>query len=153
MMDEPESGLRIVWDERKARSNLRKHKVSFEEAESVFADPLSITKPDPDHSTTQNRFLTLGLSFKHRQYSSVIRLSATQDALYLSVLFPFRAGHPPLRIPWNEISFAQTTLLWNRYVVLTLGDEEQIPMRISQRMARNLGITDRFLADNAYIGR
>ena len=87
------------------------------------------------------------------QYSSVIRLSATQDALYLSVLFPFRAGHPPLRIPWNEISFAQTTLLWNRYVVLTLGDEEQIPMRISQRMARNLGITDRFLADNAYIGR
>ena len=66
MMDEPESGLRIVWDERKARSNLRKHKVSFEEAESVFADPLSITKPDPDHSTTPNRFLTLGLSFKHR---------------------------------------------------------------------------------------
>jgi uncharacterized DUF497 family protein len=68
MMDEPESGLRIVWDEQKARSNLRKHKVSFEEAESVFADPLSITKPDPDHSTTQNRFLTLGLSFKTGSY-------------------------------------------------------------------------------------
>ena len=65
-MDEPESSLKIVWDERKARSNLRKHKVSFKEAESVFYDPLSTTKPDPDHSTTENRFLTLGLSSKNR---------------------------------------------------------------------------------------
>ena len=65
-MDEPESDLKIAWDEGKARSNLRKHKVSFEEAESVFDDPLSTTKPDPDHSSTENRFLTLRLSFKHR---------------------------------------------------------------------------------------
>lgn len=65
-MDESKRELPIRWDPRKARSNLRKHKVSFEEAASVFDDPLSTTKPDPDHSVTENRFLTLGVSFNHR---------------------------------------------------------------------------------------
>lgn len=65
-MDEAEPKLKIRWDPRKARSNFRKHKVSFEEAVSVFNDPLSTTKPDPDHSVTENRFLTLGVSFNHR---------------------------------------------------------------------------------------
>lgn len=60
----PEPNLR--WDPRKARINLRKHKVSFEEAATVFADRLSVTKPDPDHSISENRFLTIGLSFEHR---------------------------------------------------------------------------------------
>jgi hypothetical protein len=63
----PESlpDLKIVWDLRKARPNLRKHKVSFEEAATVFDDLFSVTKPDPDHSVAENRFLTLGLSCKH----------------------------------------------------------------------------------------
>ncbi|MGA2850685.1 MAG: BrnT family toxin [Terracidiphilus sp.] len=56
----------IVWDLRKARSNLGKHKVSFEEAATALEDPLSTTKPDPDHSISESRFLTLGLSFRHR---------------------------------------------------------------------------------------
>lgn len=77
-------------------------------------------------------------------YSSVIRLCAAQDALYLSVLAPFRIGHPPLRIPWEEIRFTRTEYWRRRYVVLTLGAQEQIPFRISERMARNLGILDRF---------
>lgn len=76
-------------------------------------------------------------------YSSVIRLTAASDVLYASVLFPFRIGHPPLRIPWNEIRFGQARRFMSTYVVLTLGNEEQIPMRISVRMARNLGILDR----------
>jgi hypothetical protein len=76
-------------------------------------------------------------------YSSVIRLTAAGDALSASVLFPFRIGHPPLRIPWNEIRFGQGRRFMSTYVVLTLGSEEQIPMRISLRMARNLGILDR----------
>jgi uncharacterized DUF497 family protein len=58
--------LRVLWDPRKAKANLRKHRVSFEESATVFNDPLSITKPDPDHSVGENRFLTLELSFKHR---------------------------------------------------------------------------------------
>ncbi len=77
-------------------------------------------------------------------YGSIVRMIASDDALYLSVLLPFRAGHPPLRIPWNEIQFSRTKYFWRRYVVLTLGLQEQIPLRISERMARNLGIPERF---------
>ncbi|MGA2906947.1 MAG: hypothetical protein ABSE36_04550 [Terracidiphilus sp.] len=76
-------------------------------------------------------------------YSSVIRLIAASDGLYASVSFPFRIGHPPLRIPWVEIQMRKTMFLWRRLVLLTLGNEEQIPMRISERMTRNLGILDR----------
>ena len=76
-------------------------------------------------------------------YSSVIRMIAAEDALYLSVLFLFRVGHPPLCIPWDEIQFGRTRFLFRRYVVLTLGKTERIPMRISERMARNLGILNR----------
>ena len=50
------------WDEKKARANVRKQKVTFEEAETVFDDPLSITIPDPDHSASERRLLILGQS-------------------------------------------------------------------------------------------
>ncbi|MGA3343927.1 MAG: hypothetical protein ABSC76_03570 [Terracidiphilus sp.] len=80
------------------------------------------------------------------RYSSIIRIAATGDALYLSILFPFRIGHPPLSIPWNEVQFGRTRFLWRRYVLLTLGEQERIPMRISERMARKLGILDRLPA-------
>jgi uncharacterized DUF497 family protein len=50
------------WDERKAAANLRKHKVSFTEAVSVFYDPLSATGDDPDHSIDERRFVTFGIS-------------------------------------------------------------------------------------------
>ncbi len=76
-------------------------------------------------------------------YSGVIRLTAAGDALYASVLFLFRIGHPPLRIPWNEIEFGREKRVWRNFVVLTLGNQEHIPVRISERMARNLGILDR----------
>jgi hypothetical protein len=75
-------------------------------------------------------------------------MTAAQDALYLSVLFLFRAGHPPLRIPWSEIRFGETTFFWKTYIELTLGNEEQIPMRISRRMARKFGIPERFTIDS-----
>jgi len=77
-------------------------------------------------------------------YSSVIRLVAAEDALYASVLPPFRIGHPPLRIPWDEIQFSRTKYLWLNLIQLTLGNEEKIPMRISLRLARHLGLLDRF---------
>lgn len=76
-------------------------------------------------------------------YGGVVRLAAASDALYASVIFLFRVGHPPLRIPWDEIRFSRTVRFFFPYVVLTLGNQEQIPMRIPQRMARNLGILDR----------
>jgi hypothetical protein len=76
-------------------------------------------------------------------YSSIIRMTAAEDALYLSVLFFLRIGHPPLCIPWKEIQFCRMKFFWREHVVLTLGEQERIPMRISERMARNLGIIER----------
>jgi uncharacterized DUF497 family protein len=58
--------LRFQWDPRKAAANLRKHRVSFEEAATAFADPLSLTIPDPDHSAGEARALLLGLSERGR---------------------------------------------------------------------------------------
>ncbi len=54
--------MNLEWDQRKAKSNLRKHGVSFHEGASVLADPLSITYHDPDHSVPEQRFVTVGLS-------------------------------------------------------------------------------------------
>jgi uncharacterized DUF497 family protein len=50
------------WDRHKAEANLRRHGVSFEEAQTVFTDPLSITLPDPDHSEDEERFIDIGMS-------------------------------------------------------------------------------------------
>jgi uncharacterized protein len=56
-------GLRFEWDNTKARSNLSKHSISFEEASTVFGDPNSITITDPVHSLSEDRFVILGLSY------------------------------------------------------------------------------------------
>ncbi len=56
--------MRIVfeWDPAKAKKNIQKHQVSFNEAATVFGDPMSMTFYDPDHSIDENRFITVGLS-------------------------------------------------------------------------------------------
>ena len=56
------TNVRFEWDEAKNRSNRRKHGVAFEEAASVFLDPLARTYPDPDHSTTEPQEITIGYS-------------------------------------------------------------------------------------------
>jgi uncharacterized DUF497 family protein len=58
--------LEFEWDEDKARKNLKKHGVSFEEASTIFGDPLSLTIPDPQHSEEEDRFVTLGESNRKR---------------------------------------------------------------------------------------
>jgi uncharacterized DUF497 family protein len=58
--------LLFEWDPNKAASNLRKHGIRFEEALTVFADPLSLSVPDPDHSLREQRFLLLGRSADDR---------------------------------------------------------------------------------------
>jgi uncharacterized protein len=57
---------RFSWDANKARSNERKHGVSFEEAQTVFFDEEALFMADPDHSADEERFLLLGLSAKLR---------------------------------------------------------------------------------------
>lgn len=55
--------LIFEWDLRKARLNLAKHGVAFEEASTVFGDSLSLTIPDPEYSLTEKRFVTMGRAF------------------------------------------------------------------------------------------
>jgi len=54
------------WDPQKARLNLHKHAVSFDEAATVFNDPLSRTFDDPDHSINEQRFIIIGHSNQNR---------------------------------------------------------------------------------------
>ena len=56
----------ITWREDKARLNLKEHRVSFNEAMTVFNDPLAFTEPDRKHSHGEERFTTVGQSTKNR---------------------------------------------------------------------------------------
>ena len=51
----------FVWDLRKARNNIRKHKVSFERAATIFRDPNLLSIPDEEHSGSEERWITMGL--------------------------------------------------------------------------------------------
>jgi hypothetical protein len=79
--------LRFAWDSGKAQANVRRHGVDFNEASSAFADPLSLTIPDPEHSVGEERFLLLGLSSRgrllvvsHVERGAVIRLVSARLA-------------------------------------------------------------------------
>jgi uncharacterized DUF497 family protein len=54
----------IVWDPKKARSNKAKHGIDFDEATSVFRDPLLLVMPDPKHSQDEERWIALGKSIR-----------------------------------------------------------------------------------------
>ena len=58
--------LEFEWNPDKAASNAAKHGVSFEEAATVFGDPLSLTVYDPDHSQDEDRYITMGSSVDNR---------------------------------------------------------------------------------------
>ncbi len=59
-------GLSFEWDETKARENLSKHRVSFEECSTIFGDPWSLTIRDPVHSIDEDRLISIGLSNRGR---------------------------------------------------------------------------------------
>jgi uncharacterized protein len=59
-------GLTFEWDANKARENLQKHGVSFEEATTVFGDPLSLTIDDPIHSAEEERSIIIRRSYRRR---------------------------------------------------------------------------------------
>jgi uncharacterized DUF497 family protein len=56
----------VEWDLNKARQNIKKHGVSFDEAATVFTDPLSLTIDDPLHSDTEERLIIVGESARRR---------------------------------------------------------------------------------------
>jgi uncharacterized protein len=75
------------WDNQKAQLNWRKHRISFEEASTVFSDPLAITFPDPDHSEKEERWVIIGMSMFgrtlmviHLERAAVIRIISARRA-------------------------------------------------------------------------
>ncbi len=58
--------MRIEWDAQKARTNAKKHAVTFEEAATALRDPMAATGADPDHSITEERYITFGISQQGR---------------------------------------------------------------------------------------
>jgi hypothetical protein len=58
--------MHFEWDPKKARSNFKKHKISFEEAATALSDPLAATGVDPDHSSDEFRYITFGFSERGR---------------------------------------------------------------------------------------
>jgi len=79
--------LNFEWDDKKAKSNLIKHKISFEEASTAFGDDLSITIEDPLHSDNENRLILIGKSNNnktlivvHIEQTDSIRLISARKA-------------------------------------------------------------------------
>jgi len=81
--------LRFEWDEQKNLANIAKHKVSFEEAQTVFQDVNARVIDDPDHSDDEDRFIIMGISNKlrilvvchcYRESDAVIRIISARKA-------------------------------------------------------------------------
>lgn len=79
--------MRFEWDSAKAAGNLAKHGISFDQASTVFGDPLAVTIDDPDHSADEDRFLTTGFSsaqrllvVSHVYRGGAIRIIMARDA-------------------------------------------------------------------------
>jgi uncharacterized DUF497 family protein len=71
--------LEFEWDPAKAELNLKEHRISFDEATTVFRDTLSITISDPDHSNAEDRFIDIGMS--HRMQLLVVSYTERRDKI------------------------------------------------------------------------
>ena len=81
--------IRFEWDEKKHTLNKKKHGVSFEEAQTIFADENGLLLDDPDHSCGEDRFILLGLSSRlkllvvshtYRKEDAIIRIISARKA-------------------------------------------------------------------------
>jgi len=86
--------LRFEWDPNKAAKNLRRHKISFDEAAAVFTDPMFITFVDEEHSTDEERYITIGLSkhgrllvVAHTDREGEVRIISARKAIKKEIKF------------------------------------------------------------------
>jgi uncharacterized DUF497 family protein len=93
------AALEFTWDETKARSNAKKHGVSFDEAQSVFSDERARVIDDPDHSDDEDRFILLGMSSKPRV---LIVVYAYRDKAAQIRLISARKATPQERALYNQ---------------------------------------------------
>lgn len=89
--------MRVTWDPGKAAANLKKHKVSFEEASAALADPLAITGADPDHSVGEARWITFGVSNRQR----LLAVAHTEEDDVIRIISA-RTATPPERRLYEE---------------------------------------------------
>lgn len=88
------------WNDQKNIINLKKHKVSFEEAQSVFFDEDAIEYYDPDHSESEDRYLMLGLSYKIRVL--VVSYAWRKDGAEIRVISGRKATKKEQKAYWGE---------------------------------------------------
>ncbi len=73
--------MHFVWDQNKNLANIKKHKISFEEAETVFFDDNARLIPDPEHSISEERFIILGITNKLRLLTVVHTYKEDDDVI------------------------------------------------------------------------
>jgi hypothetical protein len=93
--------LRFSWDPRKAKSNLRKHGVSFEEAETAFYDEHALLIDDPEASPTEDRFVLLGLSARPRVLAVCHCLR--EDGQLIRIISARRSNKSEEREYWERV--------------------------------------------------
>ncbi len=82
------------WDANKASENLRKHKVSFEEARTIFNDPLMVIYPDDEHSENEERMIGIGISSVDRLLLVVhVERQETEEFLLIRLISCRKATH------------------------------------------------------------
>lgn len=93
--------MQFEWDDDKAAINERKHGVSFTEAMTVFADPMSLTCFDPDHSVNEDRYITMGqsaeghlLTISHTDRNENVRIISARPATRMERKDYFDANFP-----------------------------------------------------------
>ena len=79
--------MKIEWNPLKAKLNIKKHGITFEEAATAISDPMAVTGSDPDHSIYEERYITFGVSLKgkllvvsHTDEEGIIRLISARKA-------------------------------------------------------------------------
>ena len=91
--------IRFEWDENKNHANVRKHKISFEEAKTVFYDENARLLSDPDHSNDEERFILLGMSHNakilvvvhaYKEQDEIIRIISARKATKTEYNYYFR---------------------------------------------------------------
>jgi uncharacterized DUF497 family protein len=93
-MGEYNLGMKTIfeWDETKSVSNFKKHKISFEEASTIFADPFLITLVDDFHSDREERFISIGQSEKNRVLLAVhTEREETRETIVIRIISCRRA--------------------------------------------------------------
>lgn len=92
--------FKFEWDESKNKKNIKKHKISFEEAQSAFHDEYAIQFYDPDHSEDEDRFLLLGTSFKLN--TLVVCHCFRKEEMIVRIISARKADKEETQVYWSK---------------------------------------------------